>query len=100
MNRKLLNRSVYGIIALLLVSILMLACILIVVIYKHTLNTVANDLQGVVNRQKTLVTALHNQGKEPAEIIAFIDKMKQQEYGIGLKGGFVIGEKRKDSINK
>ena len=52
----------------------------------------------VVERQKSLVTILYQQGKNDLEIIQLIKLMREKYYGVGRSGEFAIGRQMEGNI--
>jgi PAS domain S-box-containing protein len=99
MHRLFSNRRLFSLTVILIVSNLIVTGISLVVIYNKSISTLETTLVGIVERQKSLVTSLREQGKTETEIISFIRGMREKYYGIGKAGEFAIGHRVGDSVS-
>jgi len=98
MYRKLTNRNILLLGIILIVSNLVIASVSIVVIYKKSITSLGINLLDIVERQKSLVSILHQQGKNELDIIQLVKTMREKHYGIGKTGEFAIAQQIGDSI--
>jgi len=83
MHRVFSNRRFLYLAILLIVSNLIIACVSLVVVYNKSMVSLQSNMIDMVERQKTLVTVLFEQGKSETEIIQFITSMREKHYSIG-----------------
>ena len=93
-NRRLLSLAI-----ILVVSNLLITGVSMVLIYHKSISSLETTLIDIVERQKSLVTTLHKQGKNEIEIIQFIKTMRGKHYGIGKTGEFVIAHQSEGYVN-
>lgn len=93
-NRRLLYLAI-----ILIASNLIIAGISMIVIYNKSVSTLENTLIDIVERQKSLITALHEQGKSEQEIIHLMKIMREKHYGVGRTGEFAIARQVGDRTN-
>jgi PAS domain S-box-containing protein len=82
----------------LIVSNLVIAGISIFIIYNKSIATLENTLVDIVERQKSLITSLHEQGKNRREIVQFLKKIQEKHIGIGKTGEFVIAQQNGNKV--
>jgi PAS domain S-box-containing protein len=99
MRRLFSNRRLLSLTIILIVSNLIITGVSLIVIYNKSIATLEANLIDIVERQKSLVTVLHEQGKSDKEIIMILKKMREKHFGIGKTGEFVIARQYSDSIN-
>jgi PAS domain S-box-containing protein len=99
MHRILSNRRLLTLAILLIATNLIITGVSLIIIYKKSISTLESSLIDMVERQKTLVTSLNEQGKSSTEIIQFIKIMRNKHYGIGQGGEFVIAQQTGKNIN-
>lgn len=97
MHQLFSNRRLLFLAIILIVSNVVITGISLIVIYNKSIAIHENSLIDIVERQKSLVTTLHEQGKNDQEIIQFIKTMREKHYGIGRLGGFAIARRVGDS---
>ena len=93
------NRRLFSLIILLIVSNLIITGVSILIIYKKAISAIEVTLIDNVERKKSIVTVLKDQGKNESEIIQFIKAMRDKRQNIGRSGEFVIAYQSGDSIN-
>lgn len=93
------NRRILMLAILIIATNLIITGISLIIIYNKSISTLESSLIGIVERQKSLVTTLNEQGKSGLEIIQLIKTMRNKNYGIGQGGEFVIATKAGNSIN-
>lgn len=98
MHRVFSNRRLLFLIIILVVSNIVITGISLIIIYNKSISALETTLIDIVERQKALVTTLHEQGKSDSEIIQLIKIMREKHYGIGKTGEFAIGCKTGDSV--
>ncbi len=86
-------------IVILIVSNIIVFGVSLVIIYNKSILTLKTTLTDIAERQKSLVTVLHEQGKNEMEIIQLIKKMREKHYSIGKTGEFVIASNKGNSVN-
>jgi PAS domain S-box-containing protein len=99
MNLIFSNRRLLYITIILIVSNLLIAGISLIVIYNKSIKTLEITLVDMVERQKSLVSVLHEQGKTDIEIIQLIKAMREKHYNIGQTGEFAIAHQIGDSVD-
>jgi PAS domain S-box-containing protein len=99
MHRIFSNRRLLFLAIILIFSNIVITGISMFIIYNKSISTLEISLMDIVERQKSLVTTLQEQGKSEKEIIEFIKSMRQKYYGIGQKGEFAIAQRKGDSAN-
>lgn len=92
MNQLFSNRRLLSLAIILIVSNLLITGVSLIIIYHKSISSLETTLIDIVERQKSLVTTIHEQGKNENEIIQFIKKMREKHYGIGKNGEFVIAK--------
>ncbi len=98
MHRVFLNRRLFFLVILLIVSNLIITGVTILVIYNKSITLIKTSMVDLVERQKALVTVMHEEGKSDAEIIRMIKILRDKHYGIGKTGEFVIAYQKGDSV--
>ncbi len=93
-NRKLLLLTI-----ILIVSNLVITGVSSYIIYNKSIRLLESTLLDVVERQKSMITVLHEQGKSDTEIIQLIKLMRNKYYGIGHTGEFAIGYQSGGNVN-
>jgi PAS domain S-box-containing protein len=93
------NRRILMLAILIIATNLIITGISLIIIYNKSISTLESSLIDMVERQKSLVTSLNEQGKSSNEIIQFIKVMRNKHYGIGKSGEFVIAQQTDKNIN-
>lgn len=99
MVKILSNRRVIFLFVILIVSNLIITGVSLYVSYAKSVATLKATLIDIVERQKSMVTVLHEHGKTEVEIIKLISAMRDKHYVIGTSGEFAIAENCGDSIH-
>lgn len=92
------NKRILFLATIIIVSNFIVTSISLVVNYYQSISTLESTLSGIVQRQKSLVTMLHEQGMDGEEIIVFIQEIREKYSELGHMGEFVIGQKTGDTI--
>jgi PAS domain S-box-containing protein len=98
MQRLFSNRKLLLLTIILIVSNLIITGITLLIIYNKSISSLESSLTDMVERQKSLVTVLHEQGKTKKEIINLIKAMREKHYGLGKNGEFAIAQQKNDSV--
>lgn len=98
MHQVFSNRRLLFLTIILIVSNIVITGVSLIIIYNKSISALETTLIDIVERQKALVTTLHEQGKSESEIIQLIKAMREKHYNIGQTGEFAIGKKTGDSI--
>ncbi len=99
MYRLFSNRRLLSLAIILIISNIIITGISLFVSYNKSVSTFKSTLVDIVERQKSLVTVLHEQGKSAPEIIQLLKKMREKFYDIGQTGEFVIACQSGDSAD-
>jgi len=83
--------------AILIISNLLITGVTIFVLYNKSKPVLEANLIDIVERQKSLITTLQEQGKTELEIIGFLKAMQEKHANIGQLGEYAIGKPRGDS---
>jgi signal transduction histidine kinase/ActR/RegA family two-component response regulator len=68
------------------------------VLYNRSISEKEIALIEVVERQKSMINTLFNEGRSESEILQFLNNTREKYYGIGQKGEFVISHQIGDSV--
>jgi signal transduction histidine kinase len=98
MNLIFSNRKILLFAGILLISNILITGVPLIILSSKSIHFLETNLEDIVERQKSLVTSLYEDGKSEQDIVRLIKKMRAKYYVIGTTGEITIAKQVDDSV--